>query len=522
MKEFLLSKEEMKRYDQNTMDKHGISEECLIERAACSVVNYVLEQFPKKQKSILVVCGNGNNGADGIATGRILKEYDYMVDLLIPVDESDYSENVAHQVNIAKQYGITIKQELDNKEYDIIIDSLFGIGLNRSIAGDYSSLIKKLNQKRGYKISVDIPSGIDCNTGKVLGTAFVADTTVTFGFYKRGQFLNDGSRHTGMLVKKNVGINNYCFYDNKPEMFMYLDDEDRADKIDLGRNPEGNKGTFGKVLIIAGREDMSGACILAAKSALRSGCGMVSVITEEANRAILIAALPEAIVHTYKEASDIEKIFTEANNWCDCIAVGSGIGTDDIATELLKKCIFNSDKPLIIDADAINILSRNKRLKVMLLDRQGNDDTRRPIIFTPHIKEFARLSEKNIDDIVNNKTGVCQFFSKQFHSILVLKDSYTVVCENDNIFINTVANDALATAGSGDVLTGLAASFLSQYLKKDNIVEVPEATKDTFPFYSAVMAVYIHSMAGQKAAEMNGRSYMIASDVIEKYGEILV
>ncbi len=522
MREYLLSKEEMIQYDKNAMSRHGLSQECLIERAACTVVNYVLHEFPKTNKQILVVCGNGNNGADGVATGRILREYGYNVDLLIPFDEDDYSEGIIHQVKIARNYNITIMQELGTKEYDIIIDALFGIGLNRNIAGDYQSLIKKLNKKKGYKISVDIPSGIDCNTGMTLGTAFIADTTVTFGFYKRGLFLNDGPKATGTIVRKNVGINEYCFFDNKPEMFMYLTDEDKSDKIDIGRNPNGNKGSFGKVLIIAGREDMSGASILAAKSAIRSGCGMVSVITEEANRAILIAALPEAIVHTYKDKSDIAKCFEEGEKWCDVIAIGPGIGTDDIATELLKKCILNSSKPLIIDADAINILSRNKRLKITLLDKQGNEETRRPIIFTPHVKEFARLSEKTMEDVIENRTQACQFFSRQFHSILVLKDSYTVICENDEIFINTVANDALATAGSGDVLTGLAASFLSQYIKKDSIVESNNATVEQFPFYSAIMAVYIHSKAGQKAAEMNGRSYMIASDIIEKYGEILV
>lgn len=522
MREYLLSKEEIVRYDNNTIEKQGMNQDVLIERAAVTVAMYVLEQFPNNNKQILVVAGNGNNGADGVATARILKEYGYDVELLIPIDADEYRPSLAAQVRIAQSYDIDISTELGNKEYDIIIDALFGVGLNRTIAGDYSGLIKKLNKKHGYKISVDIPSGIDCDTGEVLGSAFVADTTVTFGFYKRGQFLNEGPKHCGTLIKRNVGINEYCFYDTKPEMFMYHIDEDCSSKIDIGRNPQGNKGSFGKVLIIAGREDMSGACILAVKSALRSGCGMVAVLTEEANRNLMIAALPETIVHTYKDSSEIDAAFEEAEKWCDCIAIGPGIGTDDIGTKLLQCALDKSNKPMIIDADAINILSRNKRMKITLLDKQGNADTIRPIIFTPHIKEFARISQKTIEEILNNRTGICQFFSRQFHCILVLKDAYTYVCQNDNIYINTIANDALATAGSGDVLTGLMASFLSQYLKKDTLIENSDAKVGEFPYYAAVMSVFIHSMAGQKAAEMNGRSYMIASDVIEKYGEILV
>lgn len=522
MREYLLSKKEMMTYDNNAINRMNMPQQVLIERAAVAVVNYILDNFPSKNKQILVVCGNGNNGSDGVATARILKEYGYSVEIMITVDEDEYSEMIERQMLIAKIYEIPVYHELGNREYDIIVDALFGIGLNRNIAGDYSNLIKKLNKKRGYKISIDIPSGIDCDTGEVLGTAFVADTTVTFGFYKRGHYLREGPRHCGSIVRRNIGLNPYCFFGKKPEMFMYIYDDDHNSKIDIGRNPEGNKGTFGKVLLIAGREDMSGACVLAAKSALRSGCGMVSVITEEANRNVMIAAMPECIVHTYKEKADIEKIFTEAENWADIIAVGPGIGTDDISLKLLQMSIFNSKKPLIIDADAINILARNKRLKIQLLDRQGNEDTRRPIIFTPHIKEFARLSEKTMEEIQADKAAVCQFFSRQFHCILALKDAYTVVCENDNIYINIICNDAMATAGSGDVLTGLMASLLSQYVKKKSLSENENATPEDFPFYAAAMSVFVHSRAGLKASEMNGRSYMIASDVIEKYGEVLV
>ncbi len=522
MKEYILSKEEMQRYDRNTMELLGMSQEVLMERAASTVVSYIMEQFPNRKRTILVVSGNGKNGGDGIAVGRILKEYGYSVDICIPIDEEEYSLGVAHQIKLAKNYEIEVYKELPCKEYDIILDAIFGIGLNRDIEGIYKELIRKLNRKRGYKISVDIPSGINCDTGKVMGIAFEADTTVTFGFYKKGHFLNQGPKHSGTLVRHNVGINQYSFFGQVPDMFMYFGNEDSNNKIDIGRDSAGNKGTFGKVLVLAGREDMSGACVLAAKSALRSGCGMVSVITEEANRGILLAALPEAIVHTYSDPEEIHGLFVEGEKWCDCVAVGPGIGTDDVGQRLLDECITNSRKPLIVDADAINILGRNKKLRERLLELQSNEDSARKLIFTPHIKEFSRLSGKSVSEIKADRSTISREFAKEYNCILVLKDSYTIVTDGKEIFINVIANDAMATAGSGDVLTGIVASFVSQYMKKDKLVEDPKAEPESFIFYAAAMAVYIHSLAGLKSSEMNGRSYMIASDIIEKYGEILV
>jgi len=523
MREYLLSQKEIKQYDYNAVNEINMPVQVLMERAAVAVLNYILEEFPSNNISVLVVAGNGNNGGDGVAIARLLTEYGYETDLVIPWDQDKYCEMLNIQVNIAKKYGISIYKDLPDKEYGIIIDAIFGVGLNREITGEIANLIERLNSKRSYKLSVDIPSGLHTDTGEILGVAFEADSTVTFGFYKRGQFLREGPRLCGSLVKRNIGINSFCFMGRKPEMFMYIYDDEHNERIDIGRSPLGNKGSFGKVLIIAGREDMSGACVLAAKSALRSGCGMVAVLTEEANRAIMIAALPECIVHTYKDKDDIEEAFKIGEAWADVIAVGPGIGTDSLAMKLLKLSIFESSKPLIVDADAINILARNKRLKIMLLDRLGNEETKRTLIFTPHVKEFARLSEKNMADIVADKAGVCQFFSRQFHCILALKDAYTVVCENDNIYINIICNDAMATAGSGDVLTGLMASMLSQYVrKKESLVEFPLADRSEYPFYAAAMSVFIHSRAGIKASEMNGRSYMIASDIIEKYGEVLV
>jgi len=518
MKEYLLTREEMGRYDSNTINILGIPTYVLMERAADSLARFITCEFADRSLRILVCCGNGNNGGDGVAIARILKEYGYNPDIYITVAPDRYCESVRFQTGVAGHLGITPLDTVDAGCYDLIVDALFGIGLNRDITGDTGKLIDDINKATAKRISVDIPSGIDSNTGSVRGTAVKADVTVTFGFYKRGQFLGDGPLYCGRLIKTCIGIGEHSFLGNPPLMYTYMKD---GNKIDLYRDPMGNKGSFGKVLIIAGRSGMSGACILAAGSALRSGCGMVAVLTEECNRSDIIRALPECIVHTYNGSSDIADTLISAASWADAVAIGPGIGTDKISEELVKCLIDNVDKPLIIDADAINVLSGNAKLQTRLLDMQHSDDTVRSIIFTPHLKEFERISGMSVSDIRDDRVKTSTEFADRFKSCIVLKDAYTTVSDGSSIYLNIYNNDAMATAGSGDVLTGLTASIVAQYVKKKD-TELTDLRKPYSCYSAAAMAVYIHSMAGLKAAEELGHSAMIAGDVIDRYYEVIV
>ncbi len=523
-KEYLVTASEMQEYDRDTIENIKINQLVLMERAANAVAMHVYQYILRNgnQGTVLTVAGNGNNGADAIACARILKEYSVDVEILCLSDMENLNGPIKVQMDIANKYKIPIYFELPEKEYDIIIDGIFGIGLNRTIAGRYFEIITKLNEKQAYKFSIDIPSGIDATSGNVLGTAFKANETITFGFMKRGLFLGNGREYAGIIHKEKIGINELSFHGTKPKMFTYYDSvlgiDSRMEyslRIDLDRNPKGNKGTFGKVLIIAGRNDMGGASILAAKSALKSGCGMVSVFTEDGNRDALLKTIPEAMVHTYHSKQMISEKITNLIDWCDCLAIGPGIGRDDKAKFLVEEVINQCDKPIIFDADALYILASDENIYHKLQEMQKNMDTRKILVFTPHLKEFSDLVHVDMEHIIKERLEISKRFAENMNAILVLKDFQTICClEGKDFYLNLTGNDVLAKAGSGDVLTGLIVSLIAQYIKKNG-------NNEDYLFFASCLAVYIHGIAGELASKKWNHSSCLASEIIDEYYTII-
>lgn len=506
-REYLVTAAEMQQYDRNSIDKIGIPQMVLMERAAYAVAKEAINYSQENHKypcRVLVAAGSGNNGADAIAAGRILKEYGFDIEVFL-IDDLK-SECAVKQSKIASYYDIPFSTELSDRDYDIIIDGLFGIGLNRELNGEQKKVIGLLNKKNGYKISVDIPTGINASNGEMYGDAFMADVTVTFGFYKLGLFLSEGKKHAGKIKKKEIGISKYSFNGTIPQVFTY-DSNTESAPVDFHRNPDGNKGTFGKVCIIAGRNHMTGAAVLAATSALRSGCGMVCVVSEKESSMIVRNSIPEIIVHSYNNAKEAVIETRRAIDWADVVAVGPGIGTDDIACEMVMELLNTSKKTIVFDADAITVLAENNEFFEILRKRQMNMETRGNIIFTPHLKEFSRLLHKDISEVKENRYMLCQEFVSSVHGIVVLKDSRTLVCKKDEPFyFNLTGNDGMATAGSGDVLTGLIASIAAQTEKKKEDI-----------FEAVCMAVFIHGKAGERASELTCNSYCTAGDLIKQF-----
>lgn len=506
--EYLVTTVEMKQYDDKTIHQIGLSEDVLIERAAYSSAKTILETYPNANK-ILVVAGNGNNGADAVATARILKEFDKNVE--INLLEGTPNGAVKHQIGIAQIYQVPFISEIKKDDYDVIIDGIFGIGLNREITGNAKERIEFINQMKGIKVSLDIASGIDATTGKIMGVAIRSDFTITFGFYKRGHFLNEGRLYQKKVKRVRIGINEYSFFETIPKMFTYFD-ESSSNAIDLERKQNGNKGDFGKVAILAGRDQMSGASILAAESALRSGCGMVCVVTEKENARIIRETLPEAIVYDYQNETEATKRMKKALDWCDVVALGPGLGTDKIAESLIKVIIEYGKKPCIIDADAINVLAQNNELYQELCKLQKENKSRRELIFTPHIKEFAGLMKLSVSMLKEKKIEFIDQFIEETMSTLVLKDAETIVSSTKDVYyLNISGNDALATAGTGDVLTGLIASLMAQESKKNN----PDYFKTT------CLSTFIHGKAGKQSAQKTNHAYCVASDIIKEYKNII-
>lgn len=488
---YLLNSQEMKNCDKNTIEYYGIPSAVLMERAALAVVEEIRRRFQAKNTRILVVCGAGNNGGDGFAIGRLLWLLGYEVMILFPMDEEKMTADTKAQYDTVQKYHVPVYKEMQEISCDVLVDALFGIGLTRNIEGALCDIIMGMNNASAYKVAVDIPSGISTDYGKVMGTAFLADITVTFGFAKIGQMLYPGVDYCGKIVIADIGINEKSFLNNTPSGSCL--ETKTAKKLLPERKNYSNKGSYGKVLVVAGSPKMAGAAYLSAKAAYYSGCGLVRILTSEENREILLGRLPEAIVTTYDAKKLDSALIAECINWADAILLGPGIGTDEIADKLAKTIIRTSEKPLVMDADALNILSKDmEMLKTSRADK----------IVTPHLGEMSRMIKKSIEEINENLLSVAEQFSKEYGTICMLKDARTVITLPDgHFYINTTGNHGMATGGSGDVLAGITVGFVGQGLSVEN---------------AAVLSCYLHGAAGDAAAEAKGPYSMLAGDILEQ------
>lgn len=502
--EYLVTGDEMHAYDTYTIEQIGIPALVLMERAALKVFDYIKEEFAENSK-VLCVCGPGNNGGDGLCLIRLLTDFGMSVDAVLIGDTSRITKETLTQHSILEKYGITPYDDIPNKEYDIIIDAIFGIGLKREVTGTYQDFIHKINTLSGVKISIDIPSGIHADTGKVMGIAVKADTTITFGFRKRGLYLYPGSMFSGRVILGDIGITEKSFQVQRPSMYTFMDS---PKKYLPERKKDGNKGTFGKVLLVAGSKNMAGAAILAGRSAYKAGAGMVKLVIPGAIQVIVQESLPDALIQIYTDTQGITEVekneFMENMDWADVVAIGPGLSTCESGKELLAIAATYDEKPLIIDADGINILSSDKELLQKLTDHI--DQKHKSVILTPHMGELARLLKKKVDEVVQDETENTKVAAEKTNCIVVGKSARTHVIKQGNpIFLNTAGNDKMATAGSGDVLTGIIASFLAQGLPA---------------YQAAINGVYIHACAGDAAAIQGGSAALTASDIISGLSEL--
>lgn len=494
MVEYLVNASEMKLCDYNIINKIGMPSMVLIERAALGAME-VLCDGSFDLSRVLVVCGKGNNGADGFALARLLNLRGLSVDVLFIDDEEKSTPETAQQIKILRNYGLDILNHADLENYTTIVDGLLGVGLSRDVEGRYGQIIDEINRSKARVLSLDIPSGISANNGKVLGRAVVADKTVSFAFKKLGLVLYPGAGYTGHLIVKDIGITEAGFEDDYPRVSSHtLDDLRMIPK----RDHYSNKGTFGRVLVIAGCLNMSGAAYLSAKASYRMGAGLVNIYSVEENREILQSQLPEAILTTYDRNNiDLDELLAKIKG-AKVIVIGPGMGTEESTRIILERLLKSAQVPIIIDADAINIIAENPEL----LDKHNKD-----IIITPHLGEMSRLIHKDISSIGENIIEEARKFARENNLICVLKDTRTVIGDQDgNIYINQSGNDSMATGGSGDVLTGIIAGLIAQGLDYKR---------------AASLGVYIHGLAGEKASEELGNYAVMADDIINCINQIV-
>lgn len=487
----ILSAEQIFQADRLTIANEKISSSDLMERAGNELYKYIHSDSFYQNRTFHFFCGRGNNGGDGLVLARKMfsKNFHIKIYLLkIGKPSEDFSLNLQR----IKKKGITVEElnaENDfpevNKD-DIIVDAIFGIGLNRSPEGWIKNLIQYLNSKKAFVLAIDIPTGLFANrplTDKE--TVIKADLTLTFQVPKMAFFIPESSSFMSDFRVLDIGLDADFISGAKP--LATLVSREKIQAIYEKREKFGHKGTYGHTLIIAGSYGKMGACILSVKAAFRAGAGMVTAFIPACGYQIMQTTVPEAMVIVdadLKEITNIEFDFKPSS-----IAIGMGTGTSSSIVKAFKTFLKNHSEPLVIDADALNIISKNKEFLEYLPKLS---------VLTPHPKELERLIgtwENDFDKIEKTKN-----FSKIHQVIVVIKGAYSMIIFEEEVFINTSGNPGMATAGSGDALSGIIAAMLSQ--------KYP-------PLTAAIFGVFIHGLAGDKAAGKSGLESMMAGDIIE-------
>lgn len=497
----VLSAAQMKDCDRRTIEEYGVPSLVLMERAALGVCNVLFEKYPKA-KNIGIFCGPGNNGGDGVAIGRILHNMGYTATVIVLGNPEKLSEQLNQEISIAVNYkadvGVIGDIQIDDncfdelfEDADVIIDAMFGIGLTRGLSGTFAQIAEFINNSGKPVIAVDIPSGFDTDSGKLIGEVGVkADTTVTFAYLKKGLLLGDCKAAAGEIKVADVGI--------------YGADEDTAELLDDSildvipkRDVAANKGTCGKVLVIAGSENIYGACFLSTGAALTTGSGLVKVYTHNNNIQSIQQNLPEAMYLGYDDYNEAELL--EQIKWADTILIGPGLGTSEVSINIVNTILKSAQVPVVIDADGINIVAKNQTLLDELTGRV-------PVILTPHLKEMERLCGVPVKDINYDMEKVAKDFAVSHNCVVVLKNHTTVISNVNTIFYCNSGNEGLATAGSGDVLAGIITSLLGQGLSA---------------FDAAAAGTYIHGRAGAIATRTTGIKGLLARDIIANINQLI-
>ncbi len=496
--EYLVSASEMKAADSATIQHFGMPSNVLMERAALACAEVIRKREAHLGRRTVIMAGSGNNGGDGLAVGRLLLQAGFQVDFVLVGEREKCSRQTRLQLEILENYGCQILKEVPKKEYDIVVDALFGIGLRSDLKGRYAEAVEEINAMNAFVLAVDMPSGIDADSGAVCGCAVRADVTVTFAWRKLGLVLYPGAAYAGEVITAQIGITQESFLGKLPRAFTYT-----QPPVTLlpARNATGNKGTFGKVLLFAGSKGMAGAAVLSALAVLHSGAGMVRILSGEENRQILQTCVPEAMLSVYDDTPEGQrKALLEALSWADVVAAGPGLGTQEAAHRILTWMLEEIRSPLILDADAINILARDEELLQALCLRQRQQERHIGLVLTPHPGELSRLSGLAIDEALQDPFAVCAKWAERFGAVCLCKGARTVVAEPAGTFyVNTSGNSGMATAGSGDVLTGILAALLAQGMK---------------PFEAACAGVYLHGCAGDAAAAQKNAYSLVARDLI--------
>ena len=467
--ERILSVAEMRAADEYTINTLGVSSDILVERAGAAVAEEIARRF--KGGRVLVCTGKGNNGKDGKVIAELLAK-------LHGFSVSTFSAEVGFF-------------KIFEKKFDIIVDCLFGTGLNREITGRYKTAVEKINESGAFIVSCDIPSGINGDTGRVMGVAVKANLTVAIQEYKLGHFLNEGIDYSGKIVARDIGISVWT-----ENCANRITDKDAAALFpERARNI--HKGVNGKIAVVGGSKNYSGSAILAynALTAYKTGAGYAAIAVPDCLFGMVAGVCPECIIHTLKtDGENIvfdEKDFKKLLDY-DAIAFGMGAGVSEEIYKALSYLTANYTGRLLIDADGLNTLA--------VFGKEILKDKKCETVLTPHIGEFTRLTGKSKEEILTDPINSAKNFAKEYGVTVLLKNAVSVITDGNKTVINCTGDGGMAKGGSGDVLSGFAAGLLN---------------RNEEPFFCVAVAAYLFGRAGEIAAKEQNSYTITATDIIK-------
>lgn len=484
----------------------------LMEQAGAAVARFFKKKYELSQKRVVILCGRGNNGGDGFVAARYLAETEAKISVLL-VDGMPTTENARKMYNrLYEQPSIQVLSYDDDPKRahslvaaaDFIIDAIFGVGFHGKIASYMEPLFEQVSTASGTVVAVDIPSGLICDTGMTEGKCMQADYTVSFSTLKCAHVLNSGKRFCGEVIVAPIGIDIHLVKQQEAALRI-IEPEDVLQTI-RKRDPESNKGSFGRLLCLCGSEGMAGAASMSVSAALRCGAGLVDaavpreiypLVASKAQEAIytLLDLLPEKDGYTESALKLLENRYKK----CSAILIGCGLGVADYTIELVRNMISNSQVPIVLDADGINSIVEH----IDILR-----SAKAPLVLTPHPGEMARLLNVSVDKVQQNRLEFARQFATEYSITLVLKGAGTVIADpNGNLWLNETGNAGMAKGGSGDVLAGMIASFVAQGI---------DCTK------AAAVGVYLHGLAGDRCAAQFSQTAMLPTDIITELPKLFL
>ncbi len=508
----LVTAEESRQFDQ-IAERAGLPSLVLMENAALRLAEVLQQHFEfDPPKRIVIVAGRGNNGGDGMALARHLHNIGFQVQVFLLGEPENLKGDAAINYRAAVNFGVPV-QPITTAEAlaqlreplqraDLVVDAFLGTGISCEVLGIYADAIAFINEFAPRVLSVDVPSGINSDTGEVCGNAVRASATVTLGAVKVGLVLFPAAEYVGDLFVGSLGIPNELFCQLGVRRFVTT--QELVPRVLPSRHPNTHKGDYGRVLIVGGAPGMSGATILAGKAALRCGAGLAQIALPQSLNLAVEAAATEVMSYPLPEteagtiAPEALSVLAPRLDWADVIAIGCGISRHERTQAFVRQLVAQVDKPVVVDADGVVALSGQQGLL-----RRRSALT----VLTPHPGEMAALLQTNITTVQKDRIGTALRAAQECNAVVALKGARTVIAASDGtVFVNLTGNAGMASGGSGDVLTGMVAALLAQVLCRSLVVS---------PVEVVAAAVFLHGLAGDIASWEKGETALIAGDLLE-------